>query len=205
MAKKPPVDLFGSIAQPAGSSGGKKTDKPTAAVTADIKAKVDELIRAKAQYKQLEQQMADLEAVLIGHVRPQQDALAFKDQFTKSMVIPGKDGNILMVTSDKFSAIKEPEVIEAMKAFLGEKDFDATWPSKRTITLKKDAAENKVLIEKFFKAIQAAGLEPKDVFDVVDCRVACEDLDEKQYKLCGNQTRLETFRTMAHQAKPALK
>ena len=52
-------------------------------------------------------------------------------------------------------------------------------------------------------AIEKAGLNIADYFDVADKVIARDDLDRNQYKL--NKSKLEEFRTMVRQNKPALK
>jgi hypothetical protein len=90
MAKKAAINPFDTIAKagPAAATS-KKADKPVADVTAEIKLAVDKFVANKAATKKMEAEQAELEAAIIAHVRPQQDALAYDGKFTKSMTVPG--------------------------------------------------------------------------------------------------------------------
>jgi hypothetical protein len=198
-----PVDPFASIAKSAPVSTAKKSTKPTADVTDAIKNQVDLFLDHKAEITRLEAEMATAESDIIGHVRPQQDDLARDGKFTKSLAVPGNTGSLTYVTSDKFSAVKDPDALDALKKLLGVVTFDEWFLTKRTITLKKEAQEDQDFIKKLVKAVADAGMNMGDAFDVVDVVIAKPDLDQKQYGLKPED--LDTFRTLCRQNNPALK
>jgi len=198
VSKKNPFD---AIAKPKAESKA-KTTKIAAAVTPEVQANVDAYIRLKAEITAREAEQANYAAAIIDHVRPQQDRLAFSGQYNKSFDVAGTTGNVVYTTTDRFSVPKGETEQEALSELLGEK-FDQFFVSRRTITLKPAAAENPELIGKLMKAIEAAGLEVGDVFEVTDALAATQDLDRRQYELTPEQ--LEQFRILCKQYKPSLK
>jgi len=197
------ADPFAAIAKPAATVTAKKSTKPTAAVTDEIKASVDLFISHKAEVKRLEAEMANHEVAIIDHVRPQQDDAARSGHFSKSFEVPGNAGALTYVTSDKFIVSKDTQAIDQLKQLLGSARFDEWFETRRTITLKKDMQENQTFIQKLVKAVADAGMNLGDAFDVVDTLAAKPDLDQKQYDLKPSQ--LDEFRTLCRQYKPALK
>jgi len=197
------ADPFAAIAKPAATVTAKKSTKPTAAVTDEIKASVDLFISHKAEVKRLEAEMANHEVAIIDHVRPQQDDAARSGHFSKSFEVPGNAGALTYVTSDKFIVSKDTQAIDQLKQLLGSARFDEWFETKRTTTVKKEAMENPIIVQKLVKAAADAGMSLGDVFDVVDILAAKPDLDQKQYALKPSQ--LDEFRTLCRQYKPALK
>jgi phage host-nuclease inhibitor protein Gam len=198
-----PADPFAAIAKSAPVTATKKATKPTAEVSDEIKNSVDLFLDHKSEIKRLEAEMAQHETAIIEAVRPQQDDLARGGKFTKSMEVPGNTGALTYVTSDRFSAVKDPDALEDLKKLLGVITFDDWFETKRTITLKKEAQEDQDFIKRLVKAVADAGMNMGDAFDVVDVTVAKADLDQKQYGL--KKEDLEVFRTLCRQNKPALK
>jgi len=197
------ADPFAAIAKPAAPVATKKSTKPTANVTDEIKASVDLFITHKAEVKRLEAEMANHETAIIEHVRPQQDDNARSGTFSKSYEVPGNSGALTYVTSDRFSVTKDAPAVEQLKKLLGNARFEEWFETRRTITLKKEMQENQVFIQKLVKAVADAGMNLGDAFDVVDTLAAKPDLDQKQYSLKPAQ--LDEFRTLVRQNKPALK
>jgi hypothetical protein len=103
---------------------------------------------------------------------------------------------------DKFSVPQDEESVEAIKKLLNGK-FNDLFETTRFISMKKEAVANEDILNKIAKACEKAGLSIGEIFDVGDKIVAKDDLDRKQYDL--PKTKLEVFRTLVRQAKPALK
>jgi hypothetical protein len=198
------ADPFTAIAKSAPVSTAKsKSTKPTANVTDEIKNSVDLVIQHKAEIKRLEAELTNHETSIIDHVRPQQDDNARSGAFSKSYEVPGNNGALTYVTSDRFSCPKEPAAIDQLKTLLGLTRFEEWFENKRTTNLQPGVLENPILVQKLVKAAADAGMSLGDVFDVVDTLVAKSDLDQKQYALKPAQ--LDEFRTLVRQNKPALK
>jgi len=196
-------DPFASIAK-AKAPAKKASTKIAAEVTDEIKGKVDLVLHHKATIKSLEAEQIEAETAIIEHVRPQQDNAAYAGNFSKSFDVAGNTGNLLYNTADMFSVPKDEASIEAIQELLGKR-FEEVLETKRVITFKSTAAENKDLMDKVIAAINAAGMELGDVFEVTDQYVAKPDLDRKQYELFPKQAQLDTFRTLIKQRKASLK
>lgn len=198
MAKKNAFDALATTATPA----SKKASHPMADTTDEVKQAVEDVISIKARMDTLKQELSDAETTIIDHVRPQQDGLARKGEFTKSMTVPGFDGNVTYVTSDKFSALTDQVVIDHVKDLL-KKKFDEFFTKSRTIAIKKEVVEDDTAINKLVAAFTKAGLTIGDYFTVTDATVAVKGMDEKQYELSDED--LKEFRGLVKQSKPALK
>lgn len=132
----------------------------------------------------------------------QQDSLAYKGTFTKSMSVAGVNSEVTYVTSDRFSVPQDEEVLKELKKLVGAK-FDDLFETKRNIAIKAEVISNEVLLNKIAKACESAGLSIAEIFDVGDKVVGKDGLDEKQYQLTPEK--LEVFRSLVRQNKPALK
>ena len=180
----------------------KTTIKVAAQVTDDIKDQVDIVITTKAQIKAATAELAAAETEIINHVKPQYAELARSGNFTKSLNVEGNEGDVLFVASDKFSAPKENESVEALQKLLGKK-YGTFFSDERTITVKKDVIKDRAKIAQIEEVFNKAGLDVGDFFDVFDTLKANKGLDVKQFEL--TEKKLEVFQTLAPQAKPALK
>lgn len=198
-SKKNPFD---AIAKKAPVTG-KKSSKVQAKVTDEIKAQVDQFVSIKGQIDALAAKKDQCQDKIISHVRPQQDELAYKGEFTKSLSVPGNIGELTYVTTDRFSMPKEEEAQGALKELFGE-HFEECFKTKRTIVLKDEVQEDAVFMDKLIKAVKAAGREFSDTFDVTDSLVQKPDLDQKQYQFLPKE-KLETFRSLAKPYSPSLK
>lgn len=195
------MSAFDKIAK----TGTKKTaskERIAAEVNASVKKAVDTVITNKAEIKSLTAEIAENEALIIDHVRPQQDDMAYAGKFTKSLEVPGTTASVLYSTSDRFSVPQDEDSQTALKELLGNL-YDDFFISERAISIKRDVLNNEKLLNKICKACEKAGLNISEIFDVGDTIKAQKGLDEKQYKL--NKENLETFRTLVRQNKPALK
>jgi hypothetical protein len=197
-------DPFGAIAKKADSAGSKKTNKIAATVTKEVMNAVDTVIAHKAEIARLEAEQKSAEATIIDHVRPQQDDKAYAGNYSKTFSVEGSKGSAVnFTTSDKFSVSQEENVQEELQKLLG-KNYDNCFESKRTITLKSEAAENKAFIDKLQKALTSAGMSIGEAFDVTEKTVAKQDLDRNQYTFVPKD-KLDTFRSLVKQYKPAVK
>jgi hypothetical protein len=197
------ADPFKAIATSAPASKTKKSSMPTAEVTNEVKNSVDLVVSHKAEISRLEAELATHEITIIDHVRPQQDTSARAGNYSKSFKVPGNVGALTYVTSDRFSAPKDAAIIEQLKQLIGMAKFDEWFEPKRTIKLKPEAQADQTFIQKLVKVVADAGMNLGDAFEVTDTLVTKEGLDEKQFEL--SPAKLEEFRTLCRQAKPALK
>jgi hypothetical protein len=180
----------------------KSKDKATAEVNPEIQTKVDQFVANKAELKRLEAEQKTIEETIIGHVRPQQDEMAYCGSFTKSLAVPGVNTAVTYVTMDKFSVPQDEAALDEIKKLVGKR-FDDMFETRRSITMKKTAIEDEITINKIATACEKAGLNVGDIFDVGDKVTAKDNLDRKQYDLTKKQ--LDVFRTLVRQTKPALK
>ena len=203
MAKKAAVNPFDALAvnAPVTAAKGKATH-PVAEVDDEVMQAVEDVVSIKAKIKVLEQELVTAEEIIIEAVRPQHDDLARSGKFTKSMSVNGYDAIITYVTSDKFSALKDPVIIDHVKDLL-KKRFDEFFEKARTISMKKAIVEDQAKITALVNAFTKANLTLGDYFDVEDVLKAVKGLDEKQFELSVKD--LAEFRTLVKQAKPALK
>jgi hypothetical protein len=197
------ADPFAAIASTAPVTKTKKSSMPTAEVTNPVKNSVDLVVSHKAEICRLEAELATHEVNIIDHVRPQQDEAARAGNYSKSFRVPGNTGALTYVTSDRFSAPKDTAIIEQLKQLIGMTRFEEWFETKRTIKLKPDAQADQTFIQKLVKVVSDAGMNLGDAFEVTDALVTKDGLDEKQFEL--PPTKLEEFRTLCRQAKPALK
>lgn len=179
-----------------------KTVKIAAKVTDDVKKAVDLVIWAKAEIKSLESQQAENEVIIIDHVAPQQDAHAQAGKYSKSYLVEGNKGNLTYTKSDKFSIPQDEDSQAALKKLLGPK-YDEFFETVRTIKLLSKVQEDSKLVDKIIKAIETAGIDLSEAFEVTDVVVKKDGLDERQYGL--TPAKLEQFRLLVKQAKAALK
>ena len=174
-----------------------------AETTDEIKAQVDQFVNNKAAMKKLEAQQTALEEVIIGHVRPQQDEMAYCGSFTKSMNVPGKDFSVKFVTMDRFSISQEPEALDALKKLVGKAKYEEMFETKELYTIKSEISKDDKKMNALAKACEAANIDIALYFDRVEKVVGKDDLDKKQYELPKKS--LDEFRVYAKQAKPSLR
>jgi hypothetical protein len=176
--------------------------KAIAEVTEEIKTKVDKYVDNKATIKQLEADQLQIEEILVGHVRPQQDEMAFCGSFTKSMKVPGHNYELTYVTMDKFSIPQDEDSLKAIKNLVKDK-YPTMFETKEVYSIKTDVAKDDNKMNALATACEKAKINISEYFDRVEKVVAKDDLDLKQYEL--GATALETFRTLVRQAKPSLR
>lgn len=180
----------------------KAKGKAFAEVTDEIKTKVDKYVDNKASIKQLEADQLQIEEALIGHVRPQQDEMAFCGSFTKSLKVSGHNYELTYVTMDKFSVPQDEDALAAIKGLVKDK-YLTMFEAKEIYSIKSDVSKDDKKMNALAAACEKAGIVIADYFDRVEKVVAKDDLDVKQYELGANN--LATFRTLVRQAKPSLR
>lgn len=203
MATKKPSNPFDDLAKKEPATKKSASNKITAEVNEEISNSVDLIISHKAEVKRLEAETEDHSDKVRNHIFTQQAAHARKGNYSKTFDVKGHVGNLVYVSSDRWTLPKEAELQEALKKFLGDKRFDEWFETRRTITLKPTAAENQELITKLSKAIADAGLKMADVFEVTDALKSKKDMDENQFQL--EDKTLAQFRTICKQYKAGLK
>lgn len=196
------MNSFDKIAQKASSTDAPKNGKVAALVNEAIQKNVDDFVANKAEIKRLEAEQKTIEETIIGHVRPQQDELAYAGSFTKSLEVVGKTARVLYSTQDRFSVAQDSDAQSELKKLVGKR-YHEMFTVKRTIIIKDAALKDETLLNKIAAVCEKSGLSIADIFEVGDKVVALSDLDRKQYDLTAKQ--LATFRTIVRQAKPALK
>lgn len=193
---------FNDIAKKKAPTASKSKVKVAAEVTDEVKGSVDVVIASKAQIKRLEAELADAEAKIIDHVRPQYVQQARSGNFTKSLTVEGNTGDVTFVTSDRFSTPKDEESQIELRKLLGKK-FEEYFEEDRSISIKKNIVADSKAIAKIEKIFEKAGEDVADFFDVVDVLKAKDGLDQKQFELPENKRQI--LQTLAPQAKPAVK
>lgn len=166
---------------------------------------MDKVIASKATIKQLKAAQENDEAVIIDHVRPQQETYARDGNFSKSLLVGGTDEkrNLTYVTSDKFSIPKSKEIYDEMKSTIGQKKFDELFEMERTIQISEEMQKNTKFISDIIALAKKAGVSTADAFVVTDTLIAKPGMDEKQFSL--PREKLVTLLTLIRQNKPALK
>jgi hypothetical protein len=197
------ANAFSKIAKPAGTTSKAATKKIAAEVTPAIKRHVDTFVANKAQIKALEAAQAESEAIIIDHVRTQQDTQAFAGNFSKSFTVDGTTTAVLYNTSDKFSVPQDEETLKEVKKITGTAKYAEFFGEKSTIGIKPAIIANDTIMNKIASACEKAGLDIGEIFESTVKVYAKDDLDEKQYSLPPEK--LPLFRALVRQAKPALK
>lgn len=196
-------NAFDKVAKKAdGTTKTSSKAKVAAEVTSEIKNKVDSFVANKAELARLEAENKDIESTIINHVRPQQDELGFCGSFTKSLLVTGNNASVTYVTSDRFSVPQDEAAVTEIKKVAG-KLFDDMFETKRSIAMKDATLKNEETLNKIAAACEKAGLSVGEIFDVSDKLIAKDGLDQKQYEL--PKTKLDQFRALVRQSKPALK
>lgn len=181
---------------------GSTTTKEIIAATVNttIKKAVDLVITTKAEIKRLEAEQKENEQVIIDHVLPQRDKLARKGQFTKSLLVEGsKNKSLKCIWADKFSVPQDKESLKVLNEIGAQELIE----ENRSISVKSSVLKDEKALNKLAKAVEKAGLDISDFFDVIDKTQAIKNLDEKQYEL--DDEKLGVFRTIIRQAKPSLR
>jgi hypothetical protein len=201
MATKKP-NAFDALAKPKEAKKA-TTVKIAAEVTDEIRLAVDNVISIKAEINRKKAELEGQETIVIGHVQPQQDSKARAGEFSKSFYVEGTSGAVTYSTADSFSVPKDEPTQAALRELIGDEKFDEWFQTKRTIALKESVVKDEARIAKIIGALQKAGLEVGDFFDVTDALDHTDDLDRKQYDL--DESTLAEFRTLCVPRKAALK
>jgi hypothetical protein len=198
------MSAFDKIAKKSETPSSKKTSVVAAVVTKTIAKAVDEFVIINTTIKSAEADKKVLETQIIDYLRQQQDKLAYAGQFTKSMSAAGLDekSRVTFVTTDRFTIPQDDTSLIEIKRVTGAA-YEDMFETKRSITMKKEVLENETLLNKIAAVCDKAGMALSEVFEVGDKVVARSGLDEKQYNLSSEK--LDIFRTLVKQYKPALK
>lgn len=210
MAQKKTVQAnpFDSLAK---KPAAKKSSSPKVAaeVTPEVRKAVDEFNSIHAEIKRKESELKTQAEIITACIDPQQDSLARAGAFTKSMYVEGEVGAATFSRADSFSVtgLNAPDtgasLQETVKNLIGEERYAAWFEVKRTVKLKDTVNKNRELVDKICGAIQKAGLDLADVFEVTDAIGHCDDLDRKQYELDADT--LPEFRALVPWRAPAIK
>jgi hypothetical protein len=200
-AKKSALAAFG-VAKTGVAATKSASIHKEASVTDDVKAAVDKLVKAKATIKVAEADQQEAEELIIGHVKPQIDQLAYGGDFVKSLIVPGETASAMYTQSDRFSVPQDADGIGRVQELTGEL-FDEMFELKTVLTVKPDVISSEEKLGKLVKALEKAGIDATEYFDNVARLVAKDGLDQKQYKLPASK--LEDFRRDVRPSKPALK
>jgi molybdopterin converting factor small subunit len=194
------MNAFDKVAKKATDST--RSEVIAATINKTVANDIDTFVSIKQDIKTAEADLKIVEVRVIEHLRAQQDALAYGGNFTKSLRAQGIVNSITYVTSDKFSVPQDEDSLKALKKVAGDM-YDDLFETKRNISIKKEVLDNDTLVNKIATACEKAGLSIGEIFDVGDKVVAKSGLDKKQYDL--PKSKLEVFRTLVKQNKPALK
>lgn len=197
------MNAFTKQLTPKVASSKAATKKIAAEVTPAIKRHVDTFVANKAQIKALEAAQAESEAIIIEHVRTQQDTHAFAGDFSKSFSVEGTTTSVLYNTSDRFSVPQDEETLKEVKKITGPVKYAEFFGEKPTIAIKAAIISNDALMNKIAAACEKAGLNIGEIFESTVKIFAKDGLDEKQYTLPPDK--LPLFRAFVKQNKPALK
>lgn len=200
-AKKSALAAFGAAKTGPAASKSASNHKE-ASVTDDVRAAVDKLVKAKAALKIAEADEKEAEELIIGHVKPQVDQLAYGGDFVKSLIVTGNTASALYTQSDRFSVPQDEEGIDRVRDLTGEL-FDEMFEVKTVLSVKPDVIGSEEKLGKLVKALEKAGIDPSEYFDNIQRLTAKDGLDQKQYKLPASK--LEDFRRDVRPAKPSVK
>jgi hypothetical protein len=195
------MNAFDNLAKKASDSTS-KSSVLTAAVDKTVATDVDKYVSTKSDLKSLEADLKVIEARIIENLRAQQDDMAYKGSFTKSLLAQGNKFKVTYVTADRFSVPQDEAALAEIKKVTG-KLYDSFFETRRSISIRDEAIKNEETLNKLISACEAAKLDIGSIFDVGDKVYAKSDLDRKQYDLPKNK--LEVFRTLVRQNKPGLK
>jgi hypothetical protein len=197
-------NAFDALSKTATTATKKAAVKIAAQVTDAVKAKVDALIKTKAQIKKLEADKASIELEVIDHVRPQQDEMAYNGNYTNTLSVSGTEKSLLYITTDRFIVPQEEENLEELRKVCG-KAYDEFFEVRRVITVKEDVIKETTgeKLKAMADACEKAGLDIATLFDVADKVVAKDNLAQNQYRIA--KEKLPAFRSIVRQYKAALK
>lgn len=116
--------------------------------------------------------------------------------------VEGNDGALTYTTTDRFSVPKKENVQAEIKKLLGTK-FDKYFHTRRTVTFKEDAMQDKDLINDMVTVAQEHNYKVPDVFNIIDELTTRKGMDEKQFQL--PKAKLAALRTLIKQYKTTLK
>jgi len=194
-------DFFAAVHEvSAPKTTNSKNDKiPTLIPPDEIRAKVDEVVKWKAEEKKAKAEKETREFAIIEWAKDYQDNEAFRNNYQKSYRISGVNDMVTFVTSDKFSAIR-PEDVKLLQDILGPK-FNEYITQKMTVALKEEVLSNPDLQAELMSLI------PRDKFSkffVAETTfVTVDGFDRKRYSL--GKKLFEKVMEFVKQTKPSIK
>lgn len=173
-------------------------------ISDEIRQAVDLVVDNKAKIKALKAELDIAEAAIIGHVFPQMDEEARKNNYCKSFTVEGTtaEKTVTVTHGDKWSVPKDPAVHEELKKLLAKK-FNEFMKMKRTVNLTDKAMNDDNLIGKFVEVAEELGYTVPEAFTIIDELVCEKGMDEKQFTL--PKAKLAAFRTLVKQYKATVK
>lgn len=189
-------------AQKVPTATAKKSSRPTASVTNEVRKAVDVYIACKAQMKKLEADMKMAASTVKDHVREQYIELGFTNQFTKSLDVPGDEGSLVCTHTDRFSVPQDEDTLNTLKKVIGNK-YDEFFSTAETISIRKEVLDDEKTLDKIATACEKAGLDVATIFERTEKITAVDGLDQKQFTL--DRAKFDQFTTMVKQADAGLK
>jgi hypothetical protein len=189
-------------AQKAPSTTSKKSSRPTATVTDDVRKAVDVYISCKAEMKKLEADMKSAASTVKDHVREQYVERGYTNQFTKSLDVPGENGSLVYTQSDRFSVPQDEDTLNILKKLIGKK-YDDFFSTAETISIRKEILDDEKTLDKIATACEKAGLDVATIFERTEKITAVDGLDQKQFTI--DRAKFDQFTSMVKQADAGLK
>lgn len=176
----------------------KKNGAPLIKLTDRLKEMVDQHKAAKKKKKEAEAVISQTGAELIKHTRKTQDADGFGGDFHNSYELPGNDGSLKFVSTNRFSINPDDEA--QIREILGL-NFDDLIEEKHSVSLRPEIFEDENLQQELMNAV---GDRFSQFFETKKSLVVKDDYDRKVYQAVDEKT-LEILRTFVKQFKPALR
>jgi len=187
-----------SAAKPAETVAKKKSTAPVVDPPDDIKAAVDEHVKAKAQEKEAKAVKDSTGETILAFVNNVQDTDGFDGKFRNSYAVRGHQTTIKFVSQNRASINAADE--EQIKELLGQ-DFDSLIERRMTVKLKDEVLEDEALQQALMDAI---GDQFAVYFEVETKLAVKEGFDQNVYRVISKEN-LPVLRTFVRPYKPALR
>ena len=128
-------DMLAQTAKPKTTKAKAKSKVPTLNTPKDIRGEVDKYIEAKQAEKMAKTAKEDAGEAIIGYVQPHQDKEGYSGMFRHSYAVPGNNGTVKFVSSNRFSINAEDS--EPLMELLGD-SFDDMIERTFEVTLKPE-------------------------------------------------------------------
>jgi len=177
----------------------KKNGAPLIKLTDRLKEMVDQHKAAKKKKKEVEATISQTGAELIKHTRKTQDSDGFDGDFHNSYELPGNNGSLKFVSTNRFSINPDDET--QIREILGS-NFDNLIEVKHNVTLRNEVFEDENLQQELMNAV---GDCFSQFFETKKTIVVKDEFDRKVYQVVDDEKTLEILRTFVRQYKPALR